>query len=706
MNELAPDVAIIEDFALDTPEKMQANEDFCKLIEAEFKASRKYWIEDTKNDYKYSRELFENKEPVDYYGLAATEDDKKTLFRSGLVNSMLKLAAATITDGRPRAFLNPVVVEGFEALLIEDLNVWQTEDPKFFAFLIERGVITKEDGQDETGQPIKKPIINDDIFLSLLNEIGDNLYQFWYEHNQIKMKNFIMVLHALLFKKSYQKVRANRQGNDIIQENLPTDMVGEDHLAVSREDRRYIWHAKSLQPHTVEAMFDLPAGSIQPDSAVSEYDNDENVKTAMVQVVEMYWRNDRKGKDGEFLYPNGQQITFICGQKQRFGMLRFVEADKWKYGSWPICDYIYDPITAIEGIPMAQHLGTFQENIDKAIQMALANAHLFGMQSMTYEEGALIDPESATNIPGRKIPVTHLGGVQINPAQPSIEAGMALANTILMYSKLQTGLSDAAQGAVPTTTVSGRLYDKALMSSQLRFRPAQLFYVMSLIDHAMMWGYFALDIYKKGDKYRTGKTFQHQRTLPFDLSRYIAAWDVYIAEDSTLSRDKASQAQFAMQVVQTPPQSAAALEMSLDIMQIENAPDILAAFKKELDTNAKLQQLATMLEQAKEQLQAEMAENEKLKQDSMDGMMKVAVERIKQETAQNVEASRAADRKNQMAVQMDEADKQRSHEQFLTDIEGTLELIKQHLQIQGQKEIGGTASPDKKPSSEPASEPE
>ena len=599
---------LLSDFSRTDFARAKDGDDEILFVSEKFDAAYANMIE-CADEVEYNTKLFENEYTPEIFSHADTEEDKRGVFKCGLVNQIISEEAAIITDVKPRKYVDPIFVENFHTVFL-DWVLSQNLDQEVKRELVELGVIAV----DERGM-INPDGINVPLAKEYLNKTLDDLFDWWRESRRLKTKAYLAVIHGGLAGKAWFRMftQENRGRLDIELEVHSRLNVAEDPNAITRSGRKELYFVEKLHVREIENMFGLSKGSIQPDSRVSKKSDGwqpgdsafKKYEDPKARLVTMYARDEslEEAEDGFEIpaYPFGREITFVCGQEEYAGGIKILKDRAYMYPMWPLVDYIPNPVTEIDGIPTARNVAPFEELRNEAVQLAVENFRATGSDRILHEDNAF-HPEEEANLndePGQRIRVQDLQAIHYQAATPSIEPGLAMAQFMLGGARDQTSIHETSSGK-RQGEISGRAIENLQEGTNRRIRPRARFFEEAYREVAQLWAYMALDVYKVGHPYRAGEQFKTLRRLPFNLSDFMVDAEVVIGEDSSVPKDKGFLAQLYMDLAKTPDEHGFPMMDSETIFEILEVPDKEKIRRRRDESRAMMQQMQQLQQQNEE----------------------------------------------------------------------------------------------------------
>lgn len=584
-----------EDLNVTSSDVPRQSEALNKYVLNCFTAAYKY-TEMQAKEISSLREMYANKEPVDYYNQACKdEEEEKKLYRTGLLSNLVCLRSAVQSDSKPRVYFDPILKPEAEEL-------FQTMQQ---SNLLPKWVMDKAQ--------------NAGSFPDFINNTLDSIFDRWWKTHGTRNSIYRLNKEGVLTGYGIVKVRYNQKKTSIILDDLKFETVCWDAEARRKDEIRYIFHIIPKHTRDIEREYKLRKGTIKAEEDISEKNmavtlssnpdapDETRYLTPKARLVEGYFQD----KDSE-KFPNGRKIVFVLGQgegktpKESMKDIRVVEDIPWKYGSFPIFFYVVEGETETRGKPIARDLASMQVIGDLAMQMGISNFGMVGMCKVLYREGALADVGDITNQIGKKIRVADPNGVQFLPPVPVLNESLSLTQSVQTNAVQLSGLTELSGTRNPGSINSS----KALIAEQelvsRRMRPASRAFEEFLVDVFSFWVELFIDTTPSGYKVYYGNTDRVGRKLPFAMKTFVDGVDITVGEDSSVPKDVQSQTNIKMQLASTQFEDGMPgidRQSLLEALDIENKTQIIQRIEAQKNVNQVVQQLQQQNQQMQQGLQ-------------------------------------------------------------------------------------------------------
>lgn len=487
-------------------------------------------LEDLHEEIRYNREMYLNKRIRVYWQDSAnlSEDERRRVFRSGVVSNKIDTMTAIQTDNRPKIFINPETPAAGVA-------------PPPLAGALER--LGGVQGLADT-----------------LTRVFDN----WWEENRIDEELYALVKEARVCGAAVAKVRwapeLKNSAGDVVFERVPIEDFYPDPDARDIGDCRFCFHSRVMDVDDIRKKYGVD--DIEPDRDYSilypgrgKFDDDDGLKYRVPRavLVEGYFKDDATstvaGEDGATetipQYPSGRIITF-CGHS-------ILRDEPNPYPGFPFVKFTANPVPGgFFGKSDVRDLAPIQENADMIMQQIMANMRLVGNAKLIYEEGAITDPDNISNVIAEKIQVSNMSGIQFVPPQAAAADGYAVYDRMMKLADEISGIHDVSEGRAPGGIQSGRAIISLQEGANRRIRPSARFFegFLKKAGEKILW--LILRHYKKGRVYRFGDGRRETATLPINLAALGVTFDIAIGPNSTLPTDRTAKANLALALLGTP----------------------------------------------------------------------------------------------------------------------------------------------------------
>ena len=550
------------------------------------------------------REMYKNKESIDYFNMAS-EEERDGLFRSGMCKSNIDLRSSMLLDKRPRFFLNPTFKEEAINNFMEAVKIAGEDQETSGKYAWMAPELQKRNGN-----------VN-----AFINFIVDSSVDDWWEKNDFSTLLDVLVKNASIDSKAWIKLRFNDK-DEIVAEVIKECQVFADPEATLPQEREYIFFCKTVSTDYIKREYDFDAS---PDSDVSEkyqsvISTESVYKTKNVKLVEAYIRCGNK------------IVTYITGQDAYNG-IEILDVQDNPYSDFPIIDFIPDKLSMTEGLPYSRDLAPFQIMDDKTVQQGFWNYQMVGNSKIIYEPSALINPKDLSNQIAQKIAVRDGGGVQFFPGINTTNESMGLHSIIQQMGRDKTGMHEISEGKTRGRIESSKAVVVVDDIIQRRLKPILRSLEGTLKRIFLIWGEMFLQVHKKDTPLRVGRNLRTERRLPFALASMIETLVVSIDRDTKLPKDSQNMANMMLTLAGTPAEDGRPYvprSVVLDYLELENKDEILAEFNVQSELKNQLEQAGNMIAQCQEQLaqfqkaaQVLNEENEQLKMEKMAGSMKL-----------------------------------------------------------------------------------
>lgn len=572
-------------------------------------------------EIKYLRQLYENKIENARDWLAQyenlDEEEKKKLFRSGLVSMFVGLIGSIITDGRARFYCNPVFNEEIDEDILRQLQAEIL--PPWVGAEIEKW-----------GNPRE-----------WLNSVVDDIVDEFWVRSTARTVGDLTMKDGVVAGKSWVKLRL--EDENIRMEHLRFENVCEDPRAVTKHGRRHIFCMKPMSLSEVEEEYGIPVDTLKADGSLirddvfglmdrerdsnstfagGERGSGSDPDTSFVLLVEAYVK-DNSMEDGLKRYPTGRIITFIPGQGGETDdeKMILISDESNAYPLFPIFDYIPVVESEVEGRPMVRDIACFQEICDYTMQQTLLNFEVAGTVRVFCDEE---ETDKVKNIRRgvQVIPLANARSINFNTPNNSTSEGISLFTSLRQIARDSVGMHEAAEGKKTGRVESGKAYITMNEFVSRRLRPAAREWERFLTDLMTVWCSMMVKIYTKGKVVRSGVGFRTARVLPFSLDAYITDFDVFVGEDSSLPKDKQTLANMMLELAKLPAEDGRPYvdrRTVLEALEIENIEQIIkrldlgtAQMQAIQDLQAQLEQSMNVVQQLSGEIQGLQGENAEL----------------------------------------------------------------------------------------------
>jgi hypothetical protein len=140
-----------------------------------------------------------------------------------------------------------------------------------------------------------------------------------------------------------------------------------------------------------------------------------------------------------------------------------------------------------------------------------------------------------------------------------------------------------------------------------------------------------LNQYSEGAIVRTGEGFRNRRIMPFALNAYIDSFDVFVGEDTSLPKDKQSQANLMLTLAGTQAEDGLPMvdrQTVLETLQIENRDQIAQRLGVAKQQAQAIEQMGQQLEQAQQVIQQLQGELQKSGATQTDAQTKLQIKQM------------------------------------------------------------------------------